>query len=49
LTTGVETHYWSATQINATEKPAFVVEFNSGKIGTAVTSVTYKAVLCVRK
>lgn len=49
LTTTLDTHYWSATTLTLPETPAFVVEFNTGKIGNAVTTVTWKAVRCVRK
>lgn len=48
LETTLDTHYWSSTTLPLAENPAFVVEFNTGKIGTAVTSVTWKAVRCVR-
>ena len=48
LETTMDTHYWSSTTLPLSENPAFVVEFNTGKIGIAVTTVTWKAVRCVR-
>lgn len=46
----VETHFWSGTQLNLSEAPAFVVEFDSGAVGLYVTTaeVSYKGVRCVR-
>ncbi len=48
LETTLDTHYWSSTTLPLSENPAFVVEFNTGKVGIAVTTVTWKAVRCTR-
>jgi len=40
--------FWSVTQIDASEDPAFVVEFDQARVHWYVTSVTYMGVRCVR-
>lgn len=44
----LDTHFWSSTRLNLSELPAFTVEFDSGRINVAVTTVTLKTVRCVR-
>jgi hypothetical protein len=48
LAVTAETHFWSATQIDATEQPAFVVEFDQARVHWYVTTVSLKGVRCVR-
>lgn len=48
LAVPVDSHFWSATRLNLAETPAFTVEFDSGRVNVAVTTVTLKTVRCVR-
>ncbi len=44
----LQTWFWSVTQLDATEDPAFVVEFDKARVHWYVTSVTKMGVRCVR-
>ncbi len=45
---GADTHYWSSIRLPLSESPALIVEFDSARVSTSVTTVSLKAVRCVR-